>query len=134
MALPVNISELINGETVEWERIEFKTGWNPLEVLFTTCAFANDINNWGGGYIIIGIEQNNGQPVLPPIGVPEDQVDRIQQEILDQCHKLRPFYFPVAEPVRFQNKTILVIWVPGGANRPYKAPDNYSPPYLIHTI
>jgi len=29
MALPININELIHGSTVEWERIEFKEGWNP---------------------------------------------------------------------------------------------------------
>lgn len=29
MALPINIKELINGKTVEWERIEFRKGWNP---------------------------------------------------------------------------------------------------------
>ena len=29
MALPININELITGKTVEWERIEFKKGWNP---------------------------------------------------------------------------------------------------------
>jgi hypothetical protein len=29
MALPINIHELIHGSTVEWERIEFKEGWNP---------------------------------------------------------------------------------------------------------
>ncbi len=28
MALPINIHELIHGSTVEWERIEFKEGWN----------------------------------------------------------------------------------------------------------
>ena len=27
MALPVNIDELINGQTVESERLEFKEGW-----------------------------------------------------------------------------------------------------------
>jgi len=30
MALPVNIDELINGRTVEWERIEFKKGKSGL--------------------------------------------------------------------------------------------------------
>ena len=56
MALPVNIQDLISGRTVEWERIEFKAGWNPEDLVHSICAFANDINNWGGGYIIIGIE------------------------------------------------------------------------------
>ncbi len=62
MALPINISELINGKTVEWERIEFRKGWNPERTLKTITAFANDFNNWGGGYIILGVEeklQNN---------------------------------------------------------------------------
>lgn len=46
MALPINIEELINGKTVEWDRIEFKKGWNPEEIVHSICAFANDINNW----------------------------------------------------------------------------------------
>jgi hypothetical protein len=32
MALPINIEDLITGRTVEWERIEFKKGWNPVGV------------------------------------------------------------------------------------------------------
>lgn len=48
MALPININQLLNGKTVEWDRLEFKKGWNPEEIIHTLCAFANDINNWGG--------------------------------------------------------------------------------------
>jgi len=58
MALPININQLISGKTVEWERIEFREGWNPERVLKTICAFANDFNNWGGGYIILGISES----------------------------------------------------------------------------
>jgi ATP-dependent DNA helicase RecG len=123
MSLPVNIDELITGQTVENERIEFKQGWNPLDVIQTICAFANDINNWGGGYIIVGIAENNGWPVLPPAGLAHDHLDRIQQELMGLCNQLRPNYFPIAEPVEFQGKWILVIWAPGGEARPYKAPD-----------
>ena len=57
MALPINIKELLNGQVIEWERLEFKRDWNPVPVIRTLCAFANDINNWGGGYIIIGVEE-----------------------------------------------------------------------------
>lgn len=45
MALPINIQEMLTGQTVEWERIEFKAGWNPEKILHTICAFLNDINN-----------------------------------------------------------------------------------------
>ena len=50
MALPINIEQLIGGKVVEWERLDFKRGWNPEDVLHTACAFANDIHNWGGGF------------------------------------------------------------------------------------
>lgn len=52
MALPINIEVLIKGTTIESERIEFKGGWNPEAVIHTMCAFANDLHNWGGGYIV----------------------------------------------------------------------------------
>jgi predicted HTH transcriptional regulator len=29
-------------------RLEFKAGWNPEQIQHSVCAFANDINNWGG--------------------------------------------------------------------------------------
>ena len=27
----------------------------------TVCAFANDLDNWGGGYVVIGVEEENGR-------------------------------------------------------------------------
>ena len=66
MDLPININDILQARTVESERLEFKKGWNPLAVLHTLCAFANDFHNWGGGYIVIGVEESDGQPVLPP--------------------------------------------------------------------
>ncbi len=122
MALPVNIQELITRQTVEWERIEFKQGWNPKEVLHSICAFANDINNWGSGYIVIGIEEQDGRPVLPPVGIKPAKLDAFQKKLLNLCHLLKPHYFPLAEPILFQNKHLFIIWVPGGQNRPYQAP------------
>ena len=29
MNLPININQLLHGKAVEWERLEFKAGWNP---------------------------------------------------------------------------------------------------------
>lgn len=122
MALPINIKELINGKTVEWERIELKEGWNPTKVLHSICAFANDFNNWAGGYIILGIEEQNGRAILPPKGLNENEIDRIQKDILSFGKgKITPSYLPIVEPVDYDGKKILVIWVPMGAERPYEA-------------
>ena len=49
MALPINITELINRRVVENARVEYKRNWNPEPILHSICAFANDIDNWGGG-------------------------------------------------------------------------------------
>jgi len=121
MPLPINITDLIHGSTVEWERIEFKEGFNPEIILHTICAFANDVNNWGGGYLIIGIAEKDGRAVLPPKGLDVAKLDGIQKKLHEICHKLQPTYFPVVEPYEIEGNHILVVWVPGGEHRPYKA-------------
>lgn len=122
MHLPIPISSLLHGKAVEWERLEFKEGWNPLDVLHTMCAFANDIHNLGGGYIIIGVGEKDGRPVLPPKGITAGLVDKIQKELLNLTHSsLQPHYYPLISPETVDGKLVLVLWVPGGQSRPYKA-------------
>lgn len=122
MHLPINISTLLHESVVESDRIEFKADWNPEAVLRTVCAFANDFHNFGGGYIVIGIEESNGKPLLPPKGLNSNQEDKIQKELLKICSYLKPAYTPIISFEKYQNKDILVIWVPGGQTRPYSAP------------
>ncbi len=120
--LPININDLLKGKPVEWERLEFKEGWNPLDVLHTICAFANDFHNLGGGYIIIGIREQDGRPMLPPVGLDPGQIDAIQKEILNLgFNAIQPYYHPIAVPVTVGGRQILVLWVLGGQTRPYKA-------------
>lgn len=122
MALPINIADLFTGQTVEWARLEFKEGWNPGAVQRTLCAFANDFHNWGGGYLVIGVAEVDGRPVLPPAGLDPAAIDSIQKELLNISHRLQPAYFPRVEVAQLMGKSIIVIWAPGGQNRPYKAP------------
>lgn len=122
MALPVNIDKLLHGKVVEWERLDFKRGWNPDDVMHTACAFANDIHNWGGGYIIIGVEESNGTPVLPPCGVLLESIDAIQKELVEICNIIQPVCNIISEPVEVDGQMVLVVYVPGGDARPYKAP------------
>lgn len=77
MALPINISQLLEGNVVEWERLDFKAGWNPEDVMHSMCAFANDIHNFGGGYIVCGVAETDGRSVLPPVGLELNQLDSI---------------------------------------------------------
>lgn len=122
MAIPITIEKLLTENVVEWARIEFKEGWNPDTTLKTISAFANDIDNWGGGYIVIGAEEKNGKVVRPVKGINPDSVDKIQKDILKYCKYLRPAYLPQTEPVYFDGKMLLLIWCPGGYERPYACP------------
>ncbi|HEX6037707.1 RNA-binding domain-containing protein [Longimicrobium sp.] len=122
MALPIHIPDLFTGTVVEWERLEFKAGWNPEAALHTLCAFANDLHNWGGGYLVIGVAEQDGRPVLPAAGLRASQLDRIQKEILNVANRITPAYHPVVEPYVLDGRHVLVLWAPGGQNRPYKAP------------
>ena len=72
MSLPVNIHEVLQGRPVEWERLEFKRGWNPEAVLHTLCAFANDFQNLGGDYIFLDIAEANGSPA-PRFKIDDDR-------------------------------------------------------------
>ena len=122
MALPININDLLNGHAVESERVEFKEGWNPEEIIQAICAFANDFHNWGGGYLVLGVKTENGKPVMPPLGIQPEQADAWQRKLLELCHKIEPVYHPISEVANIGGKLVLVIWVSGGEMRPYKAP------------
>ena len=57
MSILVSIEQLLSGNVVEGTRMEFKEGWNPVSIMRTVCAFANDFQNEGSGYIITDISE-----------------------------------------------------------------------------
>ncbi len=126
MPLPINIKALLEQKIVENTRIEYKKDWNPDPILHTICAFANDIDNLGGGYIIIGIAEVDGMPVFPVSGLDHNSLDRINKELLQKCNLIEPRYLPIVVPCVYDHQDILVIWIPGGENRPYKCPVSFS--------
>ena len=124
MALPVDVASLVSGRKVESSRIEYKASWNPESCIHSLCAFANDLENQDGGYIILGVEEKDGRPVLPPKGIDPDSVDSIQKEILRYCHFIEPLYVPRIEVCEYEGRTLLVLWAMAGSSRPYCASRN----------
>lgn len=124
--LPVNLDDLIHCRTVEQQRLEFKACWDEYTkkgIVHSICAFANDLLNANGGYVVLGIEEANGKPVLPPRGIEEAQLDAIQREVMGACKGgISPEYLPAIFSEVFQEQPILVLWAPAGDNRPYQAP------------
>lgn len=119
MALPINIEDLLKKKKVESNRIEFKASWNPDKIYHTICAFATDLENTGGGYILVGVEEENGIARRPVRGVDEAEIDRILKDMVGYDAKISPSYLCKVSPEEIDGKTILVIWVPAGINRPY---------------
>lgn len=125
MALQINIEDLLNKRRVESNRIEFKKGWNPSEIYQTICAFANDFENLGGGYILVGVEQDeNGVAIRPVKGIGLAEIDKIQKEMVGYDAKIKPSYVTRTEPVEIDGRYILAIWAPARNNRPYSVPEN----------
>ena len=126
MAIPVNIDDLINQRVVESTRIEYKADFNPDSIIRSICAFANDIDNMGGGYIIVGVEEKNGAPVFPIKGIEQTRIDGILKKLREYCHFIEPLYEPVVEPVLYGDVYVIILWVSGGYGRPYKAPKDVT--------
>ena len=78
MATPVNIENLIEENTVENVRIEYQNSFNPETVMKSICAFANDIDGYQGGYIVIGVNTENGRPIKPIVGLNANEIDKTQ--------------------------------------------------------
>src|SRR5690554_5676562 len=103
--LPVSVGTLLKREKIESDRIEFKSGWNPDSIYRSVCAFANDVDNIEGGYILIGVEERGGKATRPVKGVDEETIAIIQKSMIGYNNLLRPPYAPrlVIEDVDGEN-------------------------------
>ena len=110
MAIPVNIEDLLHKRKIESTRIEFKTGWNPDKIYRTICAFANDFDNIGGGYIIVGVqeEENTGIAKRPVTGIPIEELDKIQRDMVGRCVKMHTFIILRTKPRLSQAGALLL--------------------------
>ena len=126
MTLPININDLLTAHAIESDRIEFKQGWNPDTIYRSICAFANDFENIGGGYILIGVSEENGRAKRPVHGVDESAIDGIQRKMLEYNNLIKPVYHPRLFIEEVDGKRILVLWIPGSANRPHEVPEHIT--------
>ena len=126
MELEMDVEDLLNKRKLESDRIEFKTGWNPDDIYHSVCAFANDYNNDGGGYIVVAVEEENGVAKRPVKGLPEYMLDSIQKDMLGYNNLISPPYFPQGIPAEVDGKWIFVIVVRTGQQRPYKSPEHVT--------
>lgn len=92
------------------------------------CAFANDFDDLGGGYIVVGVDTDDktGVAIRPVVGIPAENVDGILQDMVGFNNKIAPYYMPRTSVEEVEGKYVLVIWCPAGINCPYSLPENVT--------
>lgn len=128
MALHINIEDLLSARTVESARIEFKEGWNPDAIYRSICAFANDFDNIGGGYILIGVAEDDITKTAkrPVKGLTTAELSEIQRKMIGFNNLLQPVFHPHLFIEEVDSKKIIVLWIPGGSSRPYQVPEQIT--------
>ncbi|MFA6126345.1 MAG: RNA-binding domain-containing protein [Bacteroidales bacterium] len=128
MALHINLEDLLSARTVESDRIEFKEGWNPDATYRSICAFANDFDNTGGGYILIGVAENPATKtaVRPVTGLTTTEIAEIQKDMIGVNNLVKPYYAPRLFIEDVDGKRIIVLWVLAGNERPYEVPETIT--------
>lgn len=116
MSARVDLQELSRRES---EQIEWKENVADInDVLATLAAFANDLQNLGGGYVICGAREDkdaNGFPVLVRTGLTPNRLKEVENHVLARCRdRVSPAITPLVEelPADADDRRILVFIQP----------------------
>jgi ATP-dependent DNA helicase RecG len=122
----------------ESERVEWKENVANIDQLIKTIvAFANDISNLGGGYVVCGAREGQDQHGFQQViltGLTSSRIKEIEGKVLRDCRtKVSPPIIPVTEeiPVK-EDRRILVFIVPCTGNaHSFRAGKKDSSTYFI---
>lgn len=112
----VDLKELLARES---ERVEWKENVAEIaDVVRTVSAFANDISNLGGGYVVCGAKETrdeHGFQQVQLVGLDSSRLKEIEGSVLAHCReKVSPPVVPITEEIPMENgRRILVFIVPG---------------------
>ena len=123
--LPINVADLLNGRT-ESARLEFKASWDPettrYQVVRTVCAFANDFQSLGGGYVVIGVADPKSAGKERITGLSEQDIDAAQKWLRGHCiGDIKPGYTPVFSPEVIEGRNVLVVRATASQDGPHQA-------------
>jgi predicted HTH transcriptional regulator len=123
MAYSIDLKELSQREN---EKVEWKENGDDKNIVKsiskTISAFANDISNFGGGYVVCGakeIKDEYGFPRLKFTGLSADKLKEIEGKVLQHCRDyINPSLAPVVQELmnpEDKSKRILVFIVASGS-------------------
>jgi ATP-dependent DNA helicase RecG len=116
MILRIDLSELFRREN---ERTAWKEEVADIDdVVETLSAFANDLQNLGGGYVVCGAREDkdaHGFPILVRTGLSAQRIREIENTVLARCRdRVSPPLVPLVEelPANDEGRRILVFIQP----------------------
>ncbi|MCP4146600.1 MAG: hypothetical protein GY757_02520, partial [bacterium] len=122
----------------ESERVEWKENVaNSQQLIKTIVAFANDISNQGGGYVVCGAREEQDEHGFQRVvytGLTASRLKEIEGKVLKDCQaKVTPSIIPVTEELPVDNqRRILVFIIPATGNaHSYRADSKDSSTYYI---
>jgi len=114
----INIIELSQRES---ESVEWKENGEDIDIIVsiakTICAFANDISNLGGGYVICGakeIKDEYGFQKVKFTGLSADKLKEIEGKVLQHCRDyINPSIAPLVHELENpeNNSTRILVFV-----------------------
>lgn len=95
----IDLRELSRRES---EQTEWKENVSDVDdVVATLCAFANDLPNLGGGYVVCGAREGrdaHGFPEVHPIGLTAARLKEVENQVLARCRdRVSPPLAPLVE-------------------------------------
>ena len=126
MSERIDLDELARRES---EQTEWKENVADIDdVVATLCAFANDLQNLGGGYVVCGARETkdaHGFPKLERLGLTASRLKEIENTVLARCReRVSPPLAPLVEelPAADPARRILVFLQPAtGAAHTFRA-------------
>ena len=112
----IDLTELVTRES---EQVEWKENVADIDdVVEALCAFANDLANLGGGYVVCGareVRDEHGFPKMVRTGLTADRLKEVEGRVLTRCReRVAPPLTPLVEegPANTPDRRVLVFTQP----------------------
>lgn len=112
----IDLTELATRES---EQVEWKENVADIDdVVEALCAFANDLPNLGGGYVVCGareVKDEHGFPKMVQVGLTADRLKEVEGQVITRCReRVAPPLTPLVEehPADTPDRRVLVFTQP----------------------
>jgi len=113
---PIDLSQLAARES---EQVAWQENVADIDdVVAALCAFANDLANLGGGYVVCGARaarDEHGFPAMARTGLTAARLKEIEARVLARCReRVAPSLTPLADelPAETEDRRVLVFTQP----------------------